>query len=376
MLKYKKFFFAKSNETLLGMKRNKLYRSFIIDKFSFLLPFDLSWNDINGNNFTFIHELFNLLEKNYVEDFYSFLRFNYIHECIRFAISGPKWGVYFNLGLKFIRARKLSGFISSNFRKIVTSKQILFCSEINFLCLEKKLRKKFFVQVLIREISRRLNCLGIVTAIFTTGLPFLKPLLIKNYFYFILNSSPENSSKKIKMRGIFPQNIKSSCKWNFLKCIDKQDILSIIKSNGIRLISKGKKIYKHFNIEDCFYWFRFIKGFKYTFIRQNYISTDCNSVISFYSLPCKTVKNKKPSYFYDSYFYYSIILNEPKSFLEEILDITGKIGFDLFYILEGNISEKILRELKFQKGQNGINFYILGSLLENIEPLESGLIFF
>ena len=317
-----------------------------------------------------------MMEKNYVEDFYSFLRFNYIHECIRFAISGPKWGVYFNLGLKFIRARKLSGFISSNFRKIVTSKQILFCSEINFLCLEKKLRKKFFVQVLIREISRRLNCLGIVTAIFTTGLPFLKPLLIKNYFYFILNSSPENSSKKIKMRGIFPQNIKSSCKWNFLKCIDKQDILSIIKSNGIRLISKGKKIYKHFNIEDCFYWFRFIKGFKYTFIRQNYISTDCNSVISFYSLPCKTVKNKKPSYFYDSYFYYSIILNEPKSFLEEILDITGKIGFDLFYILEGNISEKILRELKFQKGQNGINFYILGSLLENIEPLESGLIFF
>lgn len=62
--------------------------------------------------------------------------------------------------------------------------------------------------------------------------------------------------------------------------------------------------------------------------------------------------------------------------MEEILDITGKIGFDLFYILEGNISEKILRELKFQKGQNGINFYILGSLLENIEPLESGLIFF
>ena len=45
MLKYKKFFFAKSNETLLGMKRNKLYRSLIIDKFSFLLPLDLSWND-------------------------------------------------------------------------------------------------------------------------------------------------------------------------------------------------------------------------------------------------------------------------------------------------------------------------------------------
>ena len=70
MLKYTKFLSTKSSETLLEMKKNKLYRNFIIDKFSFLLPFDLSWNDINGNNFTFIHELFNLLEKNYVEDFY------------------------------------------------------------------------------------------------------------------------------------------------------------------------------------------------------------------------------------------------------------------------------------------------------------------
>ena len=376
MLKYKKLFLAKSNETLLEMKKKKLYRNFIIDKFSFLLPYELSWNDIDGNNFSFIHELFNLLERNYVEDFYSFLRFNYIHECIRFAISGPKWGMCFNLGLRFTRTRKLSGFISSNFRKIVTNNQILFCSEINFLCLEKKLRKKFFVQVLIREISRRLNCLGIVTAIYTTGLPFLKPLLIKKYFYFLLNSSPENSSKKIKTNSPFLQNIKSSCKWNFLKRIDKQNIQSIIRSNGIKLISKGKKIYKHFNTEDCLYWFRFIKGFKYTFIKQDHNSTDCNTIISFYSLPCKTVKNKKPSYFYDSYFYYSIISNEPKSFLEEILDITSKIGFDLFYILEGNIPEKILRDLKFHKGQNGINFYILGSKLEKIEPLKSGLIFF
>ena len=116
--------------------------------------------------------------------------------------------------------------------------------------------------------------------------------------------------------------------------------------------------------------------YKYTFIKQDYTYTDCNTLISFYSLPCKTVKNKKPSYFYDSYFYYSIISNEPKSFLEEILDITGKIGFDLFYILEGNIPEKILRELKFHKGQNSINFYILGSRLKKIETLKSGLIFF
>ena len=83
--------------------------------------------------------------------------------------------------------------------------------------------------------------------------------------------------------------------------------------------------------------------------------------MSFYSLPCKTVKNNKSFYFYDSYFYYSVISKESKNFLKEVITICKEIGFDLFYILEGNFSERILKDLSFQKGENGINFYILAS---------------
>ena len=372
----KKFYFAKVNDTFSDCKSEKFFRNFFIEKFYHQLPFDLSWNDIDGKNFVLIHELYILLNDNYVEDCYSFLRFNYIHDCIRFAISGPKWGLYLNLGLKFERTQKIIGFISSNFQKIVTAHKILFCSEINFLCLDKKLRKKFFVQILIEEISRRLNCLGIVTAVYTTGLPFLKPLLTTNYFYFFLGSSCKNDPRKIKNKDPFFGNYESGGKFKNLKCSDKKTISSIVKLNGIRSISRGKKIYKHFNFEDGFYWFRFIKGFKYTFINKDKISSDVKSIISFYSLPCKTVKNKKSFYFYDSYFYYSVISKEPANFLGEILNICKEIGFDLFYILEGNFSEKILGDLKFQKGENGINFYILGCEVEKIAPWENGLIFF
>jgi glycylpeptide N-tetradecanoyltransferase len=376
MIKYKKFLLAKLNKTFSDRKSEKLFRNFIIEKFSRPLPFDLSWNDIDGNNPIVIHELYNLLNNNYVEDCYSYLRFNYNHECIKFAISGPKWGSHFNLGIRFKRTKKIIGFISSNFRKIVTIPKILFCSEINFLCLEKKLRKKFFVQVLIKEISRRLNCLGIVSAVYTTGLPFLKPLLTTNYFYFFLGSSYKNNSRKIKNKDFFFENTEFNNKFYHLKCSDKKNISSIVKSDGIRIISRGKTIYKHFSFEDGLYWFRFIKGFKYTFIKREENSSDAKFIMSFYSLPCKTVKNNKSFYFYDSYFYYSVISKESKNFLKEVITICKEIGFDLFYILEGNFSERILKDLSFQKGENGINFYILGCDVEKIEPWKNGLIFF
>ena len=84
-----------------------------------MLPFDLRWNDIDGHCLSLIHELYILLENNYIEDNYSFLRFNYIHEFIKLAICSPKWELGLNLGLKFNRSRKINGFISSNFRKII-----------------------------------------------------------------------------------------------------------------------------------------------------------------------------------------------------------------------------------------------------------------
>ena len=52
------------------------------------------------------------------------------------------------------------------------------------------------------------------------------------------------------------------------------------------------------------------------------------------------------------------------------------IGFDLFYILEGIYSEKNLLNSNFKKGNAKINFYFLGTELEEIYPCENGLIFF
>ena len=48
--------------------------------------------------------------------------------------------------------------------------------EINFLCVHKKLRSKRVAPVLIREITRRVNCHGIFQAVYTAGVVLPKPV--------------------------------------------------------------------------------------------------------------------------------------------------------------------------------------------------------
>lgn len=48
--------------------------------------------------------------------------------------------------------------------------------EINFLCVHKKLRSKRVAPVLIREITRRVNQMGIFQAVYTAGIVIPKPI--------------------------------------------------------------------------------------------------------------------------------------------------------------------------------------------------------
>lgn len=59
--------------------------------------------------------------------------------------------------------------------------------EINFLCVHKKLRSKRLAPVLIREITRRVNCQGIFQAVYTAGVVLPKPVGTCRYWHRSLN---------------------------------------------------------------------------------------------------------------------------------------------------------------------------------------------
>lgn len=56
-----------------------------------------------------------------------------------------------------------------------TSRSLVKCSEINFLCVHKKLRSKRLAPVLIKEVTRQCNLVGIWQAIYTVGMVLPTP---------------------------------------------------------------------------------------------------------------------------------------------------------------------------------------------------------
>ena len=156
-------------------------------KFSPDLPYDIEWFDLGFLKSKTINKIFSFLDFNYIEDTDSLFRFHYIHEFLGLALKAPGWSSFLNIGLKYKRSNKLIGFIVSTPKEIIVNKNLFCAPDINFLCLSKKIRKKKFVHVVIREIERRLNLIGIKKAIYTTALSLPKPTFSCNYYHYAIN---------------------------------------------------------------------------------------------------------------------------------------------------------------------------------------------
>jgi len=60
-------------------------------------------------------------------------------------------------------------------------------AEINFLCVNKKLRSKRLAPVLIKEVTRRINLRSIWQAVYTAGVLIPSPIAVTQYFHRSLN---------------------------------------------------------------------------------------------------------------------------------------------------------------------------------------------
>lgn len=61
------------------------------------------------------------------------------------------------------------------------------CTEINFLCVHKKLRSKRLAPVLIKEVTRRCNLTGVFQAIYTVGAVLPTPISCARYYHRTIN---------------------------------------------------------------------------------------------------------------------------------------------------------------------------------------------
>lgn len=99
----------------------------------------------------------------------------------------PGWKPEWHVGVRATKSRKLVASICGVPTEIRVRGERLKVTEINFLCIHKKLRSKRLAPVLIKEITRRCYVNGIFQAIYTGGIILPTPVSSCRYYHRALD---------------------------------------------------------------------------------------------------------------------------------------------------------------------------------------------
>ncbi|WFD04175.1 glycylpeptide N-tetradecanoyltransferase [Malassezia obtusa] len=152
------------------------------------LPPDFTWVTVDMDDSEQLHEVYELLTANYVEDDDATMRFKYSPEFLHWVLRHPGYEKSWHVGVRVVSTNKLVAFIAGipqELRVRDTSRQ---STEINFLCVHKRLRSKRLAPVLIKEVTRRCNLTGIFQAIYTVGSVLPTPVSCARYYHRTLNA--------------------------------------------------------------------------------------------------------------------------------------------------------------------------------------------
>lgn len=104
------------------------------------------------------------------------------------ALLAPGWTPEWHVGVRTSASQRLVAFISGVPVTLrVRNNVIKRASEINFLCIHKKLRSKRLAPVLIKEVTRRCYRMGTFQAIYTAGVVLPTPVSTSRYFHRALD---------------------------------------------------------------------------------------------------------------------------------------------------------------------------------------------
>ena len=106
------------------------------------LPESFEWSSCDMADPKTNEEVYELLDKNYVEDDDAMFRFQYSKEFLKWALQPPGYHVDWHLGVRVKGTGKLVAFITGVPAHMVVKGKEIDMAEINFLCIHKKLRSK------------------------------------------------------------------------------------------------------------------------------------------------------------------------------------------------------------------------------------------
>ncbi|PKI82570.1 glycylpeptide N-tetradecanoyltransferase [Malassezia vespertilionis] len=152
------------------------------------LPADFEWVTVDIEEPEDLNELYTLLTHNYVEDDDATMRFKYSAEFLHWVLRHPGYDKSWYVGVRVKATKKLVAFIAGIPQELRVRETVCQSTEINFLCVHKKLRSKRLAPVMIKEVTRRCNVKGIFQAIYTVGSVLPTPASCSRYYHRTLRA--------------------------------------------------------------------------------------------------------------------------------------------------------------------------------------------
>uniref|UniRef100_A0A914GUG8 Glycylpeptide N-tetradecanoyltransferase n=1 Tax=Globodera rostochiensis TaxID=31243 RepID=A0A914GUG8_GLORO len=348
-----------------------------VRKESYSLPEPFVWSDIDLNTNEQLDELYTLLTENYVEDDENMFRFDYGKNFLKWALMPHGWRHQWHCGVRAGTSAKLLAFIAAVPATIRIYDQTIRVVEINFLCVHKKLRSKRLAPVLIKEVTRRVNLLGVFQATFTAGIIIPKPVCTCRYWHRSLNPKKlieanfshlgKNMTlhRTIKLYKL-PENTESH-----LTPLNKDFVQGAFKLLS-EYLSKFD-LAPVFTVEEFEHFFLPRDDVIYTYVVED--SGTVTDLISFYSLPSTIMHHTHHKSIKAAYSFYNVAGSVPLiRLMNDALILARNLGFDVFNALDLMDNKGILEDLKFGIGDGNLQYYLYNWKCPDIAPDRIGLV--
>ncbi|KAF7723798.1 hypothetical protein EC973_001582 [Apophysomyces ossiformis] len=354
------------------------------------LPKEFEWCELDLNDEKEVKELYELLTLNYVEDDDAQFRFDYSARFLKWALQPPKWKKSWHVGVRVAANKKLVAFISGIPADLRTYHVTQPLTEINFLCVHKKLRSKRLAPVLIREITRRSHLENIFQAVYTAGVVLPKPVATCRYFHRSLNPK---KLVECNFSHIPP-------KWTLARMIKHYKVPDETSTKGLRpmreedaeevrvllnnYLSRFDLSVVFETVEDVKHWIVPHEDVVWSYVVENTETGKITDMFSFYSLPSTVINNPKHSTLNAAYmFYYAIDIPENhkaskedeekyikdrlNELIKDALVLARNAGFDVLNALKLMDNECFVTEQKFGPGDGYLNYYLYNWRCPDVE---------
>ncbi|KTW31628.1 hypothetical protein T552_00267 [Pneumocystis carinii B80] len=364
-----------------------------VNKEPYTLLKEFEWTTMDIDNEKELAELYELLAKNYVEDDDSMFRFDYSTSFLTWAMKPPGFHKNWHVGVRVSASQKLVAFISGIPISLCVRDRIISCSEINFLCIHKKLRSKRLAPILIKEITRRCNLLGIWQAIYTAGIILPSPISSCQYYHRSLNWQklynigfsplPRDSTIARQIQKFkLPQETSTSG----LRPTTIDDLEQI--SNLLKRFLEKFDLYQVFSDDEIKHWFIPNKDENertlFSYVVEDPSTGKITDFFSFYSLPSSIISDEKYKTLNAAYlFYYALECGVKKDMnqtefktyvdrlnllMKDCLIIAKNYNFDVFNALTLMDNPFFLGNQKFGPGDGKLNYYLFNYRARYINP--------